>query len=124
MQNQYETIIISSPLLTDSQLKESNKKYRDLIRKNGKIVHEEDWGLRKLAYPIKKKSSGYYYLFEYTANTEFIQKLETQFNRDEKILRYLSVSLDKYAIEYNEKKRKTGKKPLKVEEGSKDLLNV
>lgn len=124
MQKQYETIIINSSLLTESQFKESIKKYRDIIKKNGKMIHEEDWGLKKLAYPIKKKSSGYYYLYEYFADPDFIQKLETQFNRDEKILRYLSVALDKYAIIYNEKKRKAGKKPIKVEEDSKDLLNV
>jgi small subunit ribosomal protein S6 len=110
MIKQYETIIINSPLVTESQLKESLSKYREYLSNNGgEIVYEEDWGLKKFAYPIKKKSTGYYHLYEYRATPELVAKIETEFNRDEKILRYISVSLDKYAVEYNEKKRKSGK---------------
>lgn len=111
MQNHYETIFITSPLVTDSQLKESVARFKELMTRNGaEIIYEEDWGLKKFAYPIKKKSTGYYHLFEYKADAEFVQKFETEFNRDEKILRYLTVKLDKYAIEYNERRKKGGKR--------------
>ena len=119
MQNHYETIFITSPLVTDSQLKESVARFKELMTQNGaEIIYEEDWGIRKFAYPIKKKTTGYYHVFEYNAPTEFIQKLETEFNRDEKILRYISVALDKYGIQYNAKRRKEGKNssPKQIEE--------
>jgi small subunit ribosomal protein S6 len=124
MLKQYETIIINSPLITESQLKDSIKKYKDFLVKNGaEIVHEEDWGMRKFAYPIKKKTSGFYHLFEYKVETSVIAKLETEFNRDEKILRYLTVFMDKYGVEYNEKRRQSGKKQVEFAEEHKDLLN-
>ncbi|MBT5529988.1 MAG: 30S ribosomal protein S6 [Cytophagia bacterium] len=100
-------------------MKESVARFKELMTQNGaEIIYEEDWGLRKFAYPIKKKTTGYYHVFEYNAPTEFIQKLETEFNRDEKILRYISVALDKYGIQYNAKRRKEGKNssPKQIEE--------
>jgi len=124
MLKQYETIIINSPLITDNQLKDSIRKYRDFLTKNGaEIIYEEDWGLRKFAYPVKKKASGYYHLFEYKCEPELIKKVETEFNRDEKILRYLSVLLDKYALVYNEKRKLSGKKTMENTEEPKNLLN-
>lgn len=124
MHNHYETIFITSPLVTDSQLKESVARFKELMTQSGaEIIYEEDWGLRKFSYPIKKKTTGYYHLFEYTAPTEFVHKLETEFNRDEKILRYLTVSLEKYGIMYNEKRRKEGKNfsPKQIEENQDSL---
>lgn len=124
MLKQYETIIINTPLITENQVKDSIKKYKDFLAKNhAEIVYEEEWGLRKFAYPIKKKTSGFYHLFEYKCDPKIIKKLETEFNRDEKILRYLTVSLDKYALEYNEKRRQSGKKTMEVTEEPKNLLN-
>lgn len=69
------------------------------------MIHEEDWGMKKLAYPIQKKSTGFYHLFEFKANPEFIDKLEIEFRRDEKIIRFMTVKLDKYAVEYSRKRR-------------------
>lgn len=124
MLKQYETIIINSPLITESQLKDSVKKYRDLLTKNSaEIIYEEDWGLRKFTYPIKKKTSGYYHLFEFKADPAIIKKIETEFNRDEKILRYLTVFLDKYGVEYNERRRQSGKNTMEIPSEPKDLLN-
>lgn len=106
MSNQYETVFISTPVLSDVQVKEAVKKYRDFIAENGgEIVHEEDWGLRKLAYPIQKKSTGFYYLIEFKASGELIEKLETQYRRDERIIRFLTFRMDKYSVAYAEKKR-------------------
>jgi small subunit ribosomal protein S6 len=125
MEQHYELIMINSPLLTEGQLKESIDKYKNLLNQHkATIIHEENWGLRKLAYPIKKKTSGFYYLIEFTVESSFIQKLNTEFNRDEKILRYLCVILDKYGIEYNEKRRKSGKKVGSESSEVKDIVNI
>ena len=91
MKNQYETVFIITPVLSDIQVKETVKKFRDIITENGgEIVNEEDWGLRKLAYPIQKKSTGFYQLFEFAAEPSFAKTWETQFRRDERIIRLLT----------------------------------
>ena len=106
MVKQYETVFIATPVLSDAQVKETVDKYRDLITQaGGEIVHEESWGLKKLAYPIQKKTTGFYQLIEFKAEGEFIDRLETQFRRDERIIRFLTVLMDKYAIEYAEERR-------------------
>jgi len=103
---QYETVIILTPVLSEQQMKDAVAGYRGLITDNGgEIVHEENWGLTKLAYPIDKKGTGFYHLFEFKANPEFIKSWELTFRRDERIMRYLTLSLDKWAIEFNQKKR-------------------
>ncbi|MDR0729647.1 MAG: 30S ribosomal protein S6 [Prevotellaceae bacterium] len=111
MLKQYETVFITTPVLSDSQVKEAVKKYRDFITdNNGMIVYEEDWGMRKLAYPIQKKTTGFYYLIEFRAEPTLIAKLEVQYRRDERIIRYLTFSMDKHAVEYAEKRRNSAKK--------------
>ncbi|NOY36061.1 MAG: 30S ribosomal protein S6 [Chlorobi bacterium] len=115
MLNQYETVFIATPVLSEAQMKETVKKFKSVITgQGGKIVHEENWGLRKLAYPIQKKSTGFYYLVEFKAEGSLIEKLETEFRRDERIIRFLTFRMDKYAIEYAEKKRRL-KKEIKDE---------
>lgn len=106
MSNRYETVFILTPVLSEDQAKEAVAKFKSVLKDlKAKIVHEENWGLKKLAYPIQKKTTGFYHLFEFEANGESIGKLETEYKRDERILRYLTVKLDKHAIAYNEKKR-------------------
>ena len=106
MLNQYETVFIATPVLSEPQIKEAVKKFRDIIRENGgELIHEEDWGMKKLAYPIQKKSTGFYHMFEFKSDTQFISKLETDFRRDERIIRFMTVRLDKYAAAYSEKRR-------------------
>ena len=115
MMNHYETVFIATPVLSDTQMKETVEKFKGILANNGaEIVHEENWGLKKLAYPIQKKSTGFYYLVEFTSEGELINKLETEYRRDEKIIRFLTFKLDKYAVEYSEKKR--SKKESKAEE--------
>ena len=105
--NQYETVFILTPVLSEDQMKEAVKKYEDYLAKAGaEIVHEEHWGMRKLAYPIQKKSTGFYQLIEYKAEGNVIADVETELKRDERVLRFLTVKLDKHAVAYNEKKRK------------------
>ena len=107
MVNQYETVFILTPVLSENQIKETVDYFRKIITDNGgELVHEEDWGLRKLAYPIQKKTTGYYHLFEFKAPGDVIEKLELEYRRSEKIMRFLTVKLDKYGIEYNERRRK------------------
>ena len=116
MLNQYETVFIMTPVLSDDQMKEAVKKYEDYLKKNdAKIVHREHWGMRKFAYPIQKKSSGFYQLLEYTGDGKIIADMEVQFKRDERILRFLTVKLDKHAISWAERRRVKLKEKAKVE---------
>ena len=107
MVNQYETVFILTPVLSEDQVKETVKTFEKLITENGgEIVNRENWGMRKLAYPIQKKSTGFYNLFEYRVDGSYIEKLEVLLKRDEKVMRFLTVKLDKHAIAYSEKRRK------------------
>ena len=106
MIKQYETVFIATPVLSDAQMKEAVAKYTSLITDNGgEIVSQEDWGLKQLAYPIQHKTSGFYYLIEFKADSQFVATLETQYHRDERIIRFLTVALDKDAIAYAQHRR-------------------
>ena len=101
-----------TPVLSDEQMKETVAKFKKVLTDKGaEILNEEAWGLKKMAYAIQKKSTGFYCLMEFKAEPEVIKVLETAFRRDEKIIRFQTVKLDKYAVEYAEKRRnKLGKK--------------
>ena len=104
--NNYETVFIATPVLSDAQLNEVFGKFRGVITENGgQIINEEQWGLKKLAYPIQKKTTGFYFLIEFTGEGNIIETIETQYRRDERIIRFLTMKLDKYAVEYAEKRR-------------------
>ena len=104
--NQYETVFILTPVLSDEQMKETVAKFKKLLTDNGaEILNEEIWGLKKLAYPIQKKSTGFYTLVEFKGEPTIVKKLETGFRRDEKVIRYMTVKFDKYAAQYAEKRR-------------------
>lgn len=106
MMNHYETVFIATPVLSDTQVKETVEKFRSFITGNGgEMENEENWGLRKLAYPIQKKENGYYFLFQFAAAGDMVDRLETQFRRDERIIRFLTVRLDKDGLEYANKRR-------------------
>merc|ERR1711879_1139929 len=107
MDRRYETVFIMTPVLSDVQMKEAVQKFKDLLESNNsKVIHEEHWGLRKFAYPIQKKTTGFYHLMEFEGDPEVIQKLEVAFRRDERIMRFLTFKMEKYAIEYSEKKKR------------------
>ena len=110
--NQYETVFILTPVLSDDQMKETAAKFKKVLTDKGaEILSEEAWGLKKMAYAIQKKSTGFYCLVEFKAEPEVIKTLETAFRRDEKVIRFQTVKLDKHAVEYAEKRRaKLGKK--------------
>ena len=110
MVNQYETVFIVTPVLSEEQMKETVEKYTSLLKENGaEIVYENNWGMKKLAYPLRKKTTGFYYLIEFKAEGSLINTLEIAYKRDERLLRFLTVKLDKHAVAYNEKKRNAKK---------------
>jgi small subunit ribosomal protein S6 len=110
--NQYETVFILTPVLSDEQAKEAVAKFKSLLTDGGaEIVNEEAWGMKKLAYQIQKKTSGFYNLLQFKAEPALIDKLEVAYRRDEKVIRFMTVKLDKYAVAYAEKRvAKLGKK--------------
>ncbi len=104
----YETVFILTPVLSETQMKDAVEKFKKVITDNGaEITHSENWGLKKLAYPIMQKSTGFYNLIEFKAEPTVIESLELEYRRDEKVMRFLTTALDKHAVEYNEK-RKSG----------------
>ena len=113
--NQYETVFILTPVLSDVQVKEAVEKFKGILAAEGaEIINEENWGMKKLAYQIEKKSTGFYQLLEFKAEPTVIDKLELNFRRDERVIRYITVKLDKYAAEYAAKRRSV--KQAKAEE--------
>ena len=106
MLKHYETVFIMTPVLSDEQMKETVKKFENFLRDKGaEIIHQENWGLKRLEYHIQKKSTGFYHLIEFKAEPHVVAEFELQYRRDERILRYLTVTLDKDAIAYAEKRR-------------------
>ncbi|MBR5850222.1 MAG: 30S ribosomal protein S6 [Alistipes sp.] len=104
--NNYETVFIVTPVLSEAQVQEVADKFQGVITENGgQIVNRENWGLKKLAYPIQKKTTGFYFLIEFAAEGDIINKLETQYRRDERVIRFLTFKQDKFAAEYAAKRR-------------------
>ena len=115
MLNNYETVFIMTPVLSEDQAKETVSKYKKFLKDaKCKLVHDESWGLKKLAYPIQKKTTGFYHLVEFQSEGDIIGELELTFKRDERIIRYLTVKLDKHAVAYSEKRRNKSKKKEEV----------
>lgn len=113
MPNNYETVVIFSPLLSEEDVKREIAKITKTVTDAGAtIVEERNWGLRQLAYPIQAKSNGIYYIMEFAGPSTLVSKLEVEYKRDENIIRFLTVKLDKYGMDYNDRRRKglVGKK--------------
>ncbi len=105
--NNYETVFILNPVLSEDQAKDTVEKFVKVLKKaNATIVNTEQWGLKRMAYPINKKSTGFYNLIEFTAESTVINTLETEYRRDESVMRFLTTVLDKHAVVYNERRRK------------------
>ncbi len=105
--NNYELIMILNPVLSDEEVRNTTAKYRSMVTDaGGSMVHEEAWGMRQLAYPIQKKTNGIYHLMEFLAPGTLVDAMEIQFKRDDVIMRQMITRLDKYAVDYNEKRRK------------------
>ncbi|MEO9869521.1 30S ribosomal protein S6 [Ekhidna sp.] len=123
MTKNYETVFILTPVLSEAQMKDTVGKFKKVLTDNGaEIVNEENWGLRKLAYPIQHKTTGFYHLFEFRSEPELIAKLETEYRREEAVMRFLTTVLDKHAVVYNERRKKgefNKKKETKKEAAAK-----
>jgi small subunit ribosomal protein S6 len=106
-QKNYETVFILTPVLSEVQMKDTVDKYVGLVKELGaEVVNVENWGLKKLAYPIQKKTTGFYVMLEYKADPTAIKKFELNFRRDETVLRFLTTVMDKYSLIYAERRRK------------------
>lgn len=113
----YETVFVLTPVLSEAQLEEVTAKFKAVLTENNaEVYNEENWGLKKLAYPIQHKKTGFYHLFEYKADPQVIQKLEIEFRREERVMRFLTVVLDKHALAYSEKRRRGAFKKTKEED--------
>lgn len=118
--NNYEAVFILTPVLSDVQMKEAVEKFKSILTKEGaEIVNEENWGLRKLAYPIDKKSTGFYIFIEFKTNPDVIAKLEVNFRRDERVIRFLTIKQDKFSHEYAAKRRRNRKGTQNEPKGEK-----
>ncbi len=119
MKKNYETVFILTPVLSEAQMKDTVEKFKNVLLDNkADIVNEENWGLRKLAYNIQHKTTGFYQLFEFEAEPSAIAALETEYRRDEAVLRFLTTALDKHAIVYNERRKKGAFRKDKKEEAA------
>ena len=106
MKNRYETVFILTPVLSEAQAKETVANYKKMLTGAGaNVLHVENWGMKKLAYPIQKKTTGFYNLLEFEAEGDVIAKLDTAYGRDEKVMRFLTVALNKDAVIYGESRR-------------------
>ena len=123
--NRYETVFIMTPVLSADQVAETVEKYRATIAANGgEILHEDAWGLRKLAYPIQKKSTGFYHLIEWKAEGSAVRPFETEFRRDERILRFLTTAMDKHHIAYAESRRNKSNRKAEQTADTADAPNA
>lgn len=115
MSSRYETVFIVTPVLSEDQAKETVKKFKAFLKESkAKVHHEESWGMRKLAYPIQKKSTGFYFLLEFESEGNVVADLEIQFKRDERIMRFITVKMDKHHVNFAESRRSGVKKQEKV----------
>lgn len=106
-QKNYETVFILTPVLSDVQTKDTVDKFINLLKEEGAdIINVENWGLKKLAYPIEKKSTGFYVMIEFLSEPTLIKKFEVELRREEKVMRFLTTVLDKHSIVYAERRRK------------------
>ncbi|GJM30980.1 MAG: 30S ribosomal protein S6 [Cyclobacteriaceae bacterium] len=107
MKKSYESVFILTPVLSETQMKDTADKLKKVLTDSGaELINEENWGLKKLAYPIQHKTTGFYYLVEFNSEPDSVNAFEIACRRDEKVMRFLTISLDKHALEYNDKRRK------------------
>ena len=119
----YETVFIVTPVLNEGQVQETVEKFTQVLKENSAdLVSTEAWGLRKLAYPIQKKNTGYYFTLTYDAPGTVVDVLELAFRRDERVIRFLTTVLDKHAVDYNQRRRNgemnQAKAPVEAEAAS------
>ena len=118
----YETVFILTPVLSEAQMKDTSEKFKKVLTDHGaEIINIENWGLKKLAYPIQQKSTGFFNFIEFTSDPGVVESLELEFRRDEQVMRFLTTVLDKHAMGYNIKRR-SGAFNKKKEEPKKEEI--
>ena len=106
----YESVAIINAALEDEQIEATISRIQEVITSHGgEIVEVDKWGRKRLAYPIQKAKSGYYLVLRFSAPTELIATLERNYRLDETIIRYLTITLDKFALEAIAKQKETSK---------------
>ena len=106
MKKNYETVFILTPVLSDKQTKEAVDKFKKSLKdSSARINNQESWGLKKLAYPIQKKSTGFYFLIEFQGQGDTVKNFELELKRDERVMRFLTMKMDKDHLEYSVKRR-------------------
>jgi small subunit ribosomal protein S6 len=104
--NHYETVFILTPVLSDKQTKEAVDKFKKSLKdSSARINNQESWGLKKLAYPIQKKSTGFYFLIEFQGQGDTVKNFELELKRDERVMRFLTMKMDKDHLDYSVKRR-------------------
>jgi small subunit ribosomal protein S6 len=104
--NHYETVFILTPVLSEKQTKEAVDKFKKSLKdSSAKINNQESWGLKKLSYPIQKKSTGFYFLIEFQGEGDAVKNFELELKRDERVMRFLTMKMDKDHLEYSVKRR-------------------
>lgn len=107
--SEYETTVILNPELSEADCKKAVDKVVKFIKDNDGAVHNiEHWGMRRLAYPINRKTNGYYAYVEFNAYADLIEQMERNFRYDDQVMRYLSVKLERHALAFNQKRRDQG----------------
>lgn len=102
----YELMVIFTPILNEEGYKKAMKEIQTFVKdEGGKIIHDNPWGLKQLAYPIQKKTTGLYWVLEFELDPMTIKKMNIMLSRNEDVLRSMVTVLDKHAVEYNAKKR-------------------
>lgn len=118
--NTYESAVIINAALEDDQIEEMVIKIKDLIESNGgKIVDLDRWGRKRLAYMINKNRIGYYVIYQFEAPAPFIKELERIYRLDENIIRYMTIKLEKNALEYFADKRAKVEREAELEKEAK-----
>ncbi|MCL2096655.1 MAG: 30S ribosomal protein S6 [Oscillospiraceae bacterium] len=92
--SEYETVFILNPNIGDENIKSTVDRFTDLIAANGTVIEKNEWGLRKLAYPIQFLNEGYYVLINFTADSQFLTELDRIYNITDSVLRSLVIKKD------------------------------
>ena len=119
----YETTFIIDPVLSGDEIKSTAQMYVNFLTDNGcEVIHTEEMGVLDLAYTIKKRTSGFYFYVEFKSESGTpIEKMELAFRRDDNIMRYLTVKVDKHRAQYNLDKR--AGKFTKTEKAQEEAAN-
>ncbi len=118
----YETVVIINAALEDEQVEATISRLQEVITTHGgEVLDIDKWGRKRLAYPIQKAKSGYYVIYRFNAPTNLISILERSLRLDENVIRYLTIALDKFALEAIKKQKESSQTE---EQSSEEDINT